>query len=202
MIRWSYNVQLQHTHPQLWPDASETKVWRTCADRLTDPQQPQTCEDWISKDSSVSAHEHWGGKYTLWQAAISISAGHMSLVYISLWHQKGQYGRNLSFSLNSRINNGSVGFETQINPVSQEQRVGNPVYAFHMCDHADIVHIWQTVAVLQEGGEKWLSATTAKQIPPPLLQIWYWIQPDPAHNIHRCEHPDGLFVGLSYKWTG
>lgn len=118
------------------------------------------------------------------------------------WHQKGQYGRNLSFSLNSRTNNGSVGFETQINPVSQEQRVGNPVYVFHMCDHADIVHIWQTVAVLQEGDEKWLSVTTAKQIPPPPFQIWYWIQPDPAHNIDRCEHPDGLFVGLSYKWTG
>lgn len=85
---------------------------------------------------------------------------------------------------------------------SQEQRVGNPVYPFHMCQHADIVHIWQTAALLQERGEKRLSATTVKQIPPPPFQIWYWIQPDPAHNTHRCEHSDGLFVGLSYKWTG
>lgn len=86
--------------------------------------------------------------------------------------------------------------------VSQKQRAGNPVYPFHMCEHADIMHIWETVALLQEGGEKWLSATTAKQIPPSPFQIRYWIQPDPAHNTHRCEQPDGLVVGLSQKWTG
>lgn len=38
--------------------------------------------------------------------------------------------------------------------ISENQRAGNPVYPFHMCEHADIVHIWQTVAVLQEGAEK------------------------------------------------
>lgn len=44
--------------PLLCSDASETKVWRTRADRLTDLQQPQICEDLVSKDSPVSAHEH------------------------------------------------------------------------------------------------------------------------------------------------
>lgn len=200
MIRWSYNVQLQHTRPLLCSDASETEVWSARADRLTDLQQPQTGEDLVSKDSPVSAHEHWGGELTLWQPAISISARHV-LAYASLRCHKGQPGRNLSFSLNSRTKSGSVGFEIQMS-VSQEQRAGNPVYPFHTCEHADIVHIWKTIAVLQEGGEKWLSATTAKQIPPPPFQIWYWIQPDPAHNTHRCEQPDGLVAGLSYKWTG
>lgn len=113
MIRWNYNVRLQHTCPSVmlrcfW------EVWRTRADRLTDLQQPQICEDLVSKDSPVSAHEHWGGKLTLWQPVISISARHVS-AYTSLWCQEGQHGRNPSFSLNSRTESGSVGSEIQIN---------------------------------------------------------------------------------------
>ena len=87
----------------------------------------------------------------------------------------------------------------------QEQRAGNPVYLLRTCEHADAAHIWQTAAALQEAGgctcEKWLPATAVKQIPPPPLQIWHWIQPDPAHNTHKREHPEGLFVSLSYKPT-
>lgn len=37
---------------------------------------------------------------------------------------------------------------------SQEQRVGNHVYLFRTCEHADTARIWQTAAILQEGGEK------------------------------------------------
>lgn len=198
MSRWSYNVQLQHTCPLLRPDGSETKVWRTHADRLTDLQQPQICEDLIHKDSPVTAHGHWGGKLTLWQPAISIGIWHTPLPMYSWCVQKGSMAGTLP-SLSIQGPTAAVWvLRSKSMAVSQDQRAGTP-FTHSTCESMLTLC---TSGKLQEGDEKWLSATAAKQIPPLLFRIWCWIQPDPAHNTPRCEHPDGLFVGFSYKRTG
>lgn len=141
------------------------------------------------------------------QQAYSLTTSHLhrSQMYVLAYYEfpygvkKDGMAWTCHFSLKSRtkVSGGGVWDPDQL-----VQSAGDPVYLFHTCAHANTACIWQTAAVLQVGCEKWLPTTAVQQIPPPPFQIWHLIQPDPTHNTHKCECPDGLSVGLSYKSPG
>lgn len=176
----------------LYSDTSE--VWRPRADGLTDLEQPQLYEDLISEDSRVCT-------FASRKQASSLTTSRSYQSQTDVWATTGfcteskraeWYEPITSLSIQrGRV----VAFEIQINCcISGTESAGKAVYLFFTCEHTITAHIWQAAAALQEWSEKWLAATAVKWIPPPPFQISHWIQPDPARNTHKCEHPDGLFV--------
>lgn len=163
-----------------------------CADGLRDLEQPQLYEDLISTDSPVSAHAHQEGKLTVWQLAISIRAKctSSSITCFCMGSKRAVWHEPVSSLSIWGPRTVVVGFEIQINCYISGAE-GLPVSHMQACWHC--MHLANSCCT-SGGGEKWLPASAVKQIPPPPFQIWHWIQPDPAHNTHKCEHPDGLAV--------
>lgn len=112
MIKQSYNLQLQHTFPLLYSDASGTEVWRTPCWWVNWPRATTALRGF--NRSPVPAHAHREGKLTVWQLAISIRARCTSwpitCFHMSKRVKKGSMAWTCHFSLNSRTKGSGSGF--------------------------------------------------------------------------------------------
>lgn len=206
MMKWSNNLQFPHTSPLLYSDASESEVWRTPCWQVYQSRAttalggfnlhgiPCTCTSRRQAYNLTASHFHQSQTYVL--------TYHVFLYGV----KKGNLTLTCHFSLSSRTRGGVVGLEIQINCYisGTEGRYPRlPVWPTWACRHC--THLAKSCCTSGGGeGEKWLPATTVKQIPPPPFQIWHCIQADPAHNAHKCEHPDGLSVWPTnqQRWAG
>lgn len=165
IIKWSYNLQLQHIFNLLCSDASEIEVWRTWCRWVNWPRETTALQGfnqcrlpWICTCTQC--------KLTVRQLAISTRARCTSWPIMSFrmesertaWHEPVT-------SLNSRtkVGGGEVWDPDQLLHL-RNRGVGDPGYLFHTCEHANTARIWQTAAAFQVGSEKWLPAIAVKQI--------------------------------------